>query len=588
MRYNFDIVITILVIVLLVITLYRDWLRPSMAFILAVFGLIVVRIITVDDLLSGLANKQIIVIFLLIILTSGVQRNIGKEFFFRVFRKDLTPFQFRFRMMAMVSGLSSVLNNTPVVAFMIPFVKNWAESNNYSVSKFLIPMSFATILGGMITVVGTSTNLVLNGLISQAGLPLLGYQDFLYLGLLITVFGIAYLTLFSHKLLPDRLGNKEEVIGQLNEYLVETLILPSSTLIGKSIEDAGLRHLKELFLVEIKRGPEVISAVNSNEKLQANDILFFAGNTGSILNLINEKNGLSLPESSHIETKGFSALSEAIVPSGSNLIGQNLKQANFRDRFKASVISVYRKGEKVRGNLGEIPLQPGDLLLMLSSGGNTASGNNFRDLILLSKRGDLESAPTLKKVMPSILAIGVLILGIVGIIDLFLAAFLGILCMVVLKVLPLAQVKKAVDIDLLVILVSALAVGIAIQKSGTAAFLVAGIEQVTAGGSPLINIALLFFITLGLTSLITNAAAVSIMFPIAYEMALREGGNLTPFFVAIAFAASADFMTPIGYQTNLMVMGPGNYKFADYTRIGLPLTVIYTVITLSFIHYYYL
>lgn len=559
-----------------------------MAFILAVFSLVLVRIITAEDLLSGLANKQIIVIFLLIILTSGIQRNIGKEFFFRIFSKDLSPFQFRFRMMAMVSGLSSVLNNTPVVAFMIPFVKNWADSNNYSVSKFLIPMSFATILGGMITVVGTSTNLVLNGLISQAGLPLLGYQDFLYLGLLVTVFGISYLTFFSHKLLPDRLGNKEEVIGQLNEYLVETIILPTSTLIGKSIEEAGLRHLKELFLVEIKRDIEVISAVNSNEKLQPNDILFFAGNTGSILNLINEKNGLSLPESSHIQANGFSALSEAIVPSGSNLIGQNLKQANFRDRFKASVISVYRKGEKVRGNLGEIALQPGDLLLMLSSGENSDSGNNFRDLILLSKRGDIESAPTLKKVLPSIIAIIVLILGIVGVIDLFLAAFLGILCMVVFNVLPITQVKKAVDIDLLIILVSALAVGIAIQKSGTAEFLVEGIQKVTAGTSPLVNLSLLFFITLGLTSLITNAAAVSIMFPIAYEMALREGGNLTPFFVAIAFAASADFMTPIGYQTNLMVMGPGNYKFADYTRIGLPLTIIYASTTLVFINYYYL
>jgi len=585
---SFEILFTTLVIGLLVVTLYRDWLRPSMAFISAVFALVLFRVITVEDLLSGLANKQIIVIFLLIILTSGIQRNLGKEFFFRIFNKDLSPFQFRFRMMAMVSGLSSVLNNTPVVAFMIPFVKNWADSNNYSVSKFLIPLSFATILGGMITVVGTSTNLVLNGLISQAGLPLLGFEDFLYLGLLITVFGIAYLTFFSNRLLPDRIGNKEEVIGQLNEYLVETIILPSSTLIGKSIEEAGLRHLRELFLVEIKRGSEVISAVNSHEKLQANDLLFFAGNTGAILNLINEKNGLSLPESSHIQTNGFSALSEAIVPSGSSLIGQNLRQADFREQFKASVISVYRKGAKVRGNLGEILLQPGDMLLMISAGKSAAAPGSFRDLILLSKRGELESTPTLKTVIPSILAIGILITGIVGYLDLFLAAFLGILIMVVSKVLTLAQIKKAVDIDLLLILVSALAVGIAIQKSGTAEFIVEGIQVVTQGTSPLVNLSLLFFITLGLTSLITNAAAVSIMFPIAYEMALQEGGNLTPYFVVIAFAASADFMTPIGYQTNLMVMGPGNYKFADYTRIGLPLTIIYALTTLLFIHYYYL
>lgn len=558
-----------------------------MAFLAAVFGFILFRILQVEDLLQGLANKQIILIFLLIILTSGIQRNLGREFFFKLFKKELSPFQFRLRMMVMVSSLSSVLNNTPVVAFMIPFVKNWAETNKYAASKFLIPLSFATILGGMITVVGTSTNLVLNGLISQAGLPLLGFYDFLYLGLLVSILGLLYLTFFSHLILPDHKGNKEEVIGHLNEYLVETKVNPSSSLIGKSIEQAGLRHLKELFLVEIKRENEFITAVDSDEKIHANDQLFFAGNTSSILNLINEKNGFSLPEESHVQANGFSDLTEAIVPTGSSLIGQSLKKVGFRDRYKASVISIYRKGEKVRGNLGEISIQAGDLLLMLCSK-DTLQSNSFRDLILLSKAGELETGISLKKILPSLLALGLLFVGIFGIVDLFLAAFLGIIVMVLFKVLDIPQVKSAVDLDLLIILVSALAVGIAIQKSGSAALLVQLITGLTKGFPALGNIGLLFLITLGLTSLITNAAAVTIMFPIAYEMGLQSGLSLTPFFVTIAFAASADFMTPIGYQTNLMVMGPGNYKFSDYTRIGLPLTLIYALTVILFINYYYL
>jgi di/tricarboxylate transporter len=557
-----------------------------LAFLAAVFLLITTGIIQIEDMLHGLANKQIIIIFLLIILTAGIQRNLGKGFFFKLFKKELSPFQFRLRMMVLVSGISSMLNNTPVVALMIPYVKHWADSNRYSASQFLIPLSFATILGGMITIVGTSTNLVLNGLIAQAGLPLLGFKDFLFLGLAVTVFGLIYLALFSGKLLPIRKGSKEEVIGHLNEYLVETLVSQTSNLIGKTIEDAGLRHLKELFLVEIKRGEEVITAVDSQEKIFPNDRLYFAGNTNSILNLINEKNGLVLPEQSYVQDNGFSDLTEAIVPTGSRLIGESLRKAGFRDEYKASVISIYRKGEKVQGNLGEIVLQAGDLLLMLCSK-ELLSKNPISDLILISKAGELDTPVSYKKMLPSFLAIICLLTGILGGIDLFLAAFLGVILMVVFKILDINQIKSAVDLDLLIVLISALAVGVAIQKSGTATFLVDILLDSTKNLSPIGGIAVLFFITVALTSLITNAAAVTIMFPMAYEMALQSGNVMTPYFVAIAFAASADFMTPIGYQTNLMVMGPGNYKFSDFTKIGLPLTLIYTSIVLLFINHYY-
>ncbi len=584
---NFHVFITGVVVLGLILTLFKGWLRPSLAFLGAVLILMLAQIISIEDLLSGLANKQIILIFVLIILTAGIQRNLGPNFFYKLFKKELSPFQFRLRMMLMVSGFSSVLNNTPVVAFMIPFVKGWAESNKYSASKFLIPLSFATILGGMITVVGTSTNLVLNGLLSESSLALLEYQDFLYLGLVVAVLGILYLTIFSERTLPDRLGNKDQVITQLNEYLVETEVLTDSDLIGKSIEDAGLRHLKSLFLVELKRGEQIIPAVSSEKRIQSGDVLVFAGNTDAILNLINEKNGLYLPEEKKIGDNGFSDLTEAIVPSGSQLVGQSLKRLGFRDRFKASVISIYRKGEKVTGNLGEIIIRPGDLLLMLCRKGGIEGSPN-KDLIVISKAGEIDGKISFRKILPSLISIGVLLLGIFGLIDLFVAAFLGVILMVSLKVISIQQIKASLDLDLLVVLVSALALGIAIQKSGTAAFLVSLIDSISDGLPTMVQIGLLYFLTLGLTTLITNAAAVTIMFPVAYEFGLLSGGELTPFFVAIAFAASADFMTPIGYQTNLMVMGPGNYKFSDYTKIGFPLTIIYSIVVLSFINFYYL
>lgn len=279
-------------------------------------------------------------------------------------------------------------------------------------------------------------------------------------------------------------------------------------------------------------------------------------------------------------------MNEAIVPTGSNLVGQSLKEVGFRDEYKASVISIYKKGEKVRGNLGKIKLQAGDLLLMLCSK-DAFNHTSFRNLILLSTADEIKSKISLQRILPSLLSIGVLLLGIFGILDLFLAAFVGIIIMVVFKILSINQIKNAVDIDLLIVLILALAVGVAIQSSGTAAFLVGLIQSVTLGQSEIVNIAVLFFVTLSLTTLITNAAAVSIMFPIAYELGISAGGLLTPYFVVIAFAASADFITPIRYQTNLMVYGPGNYRFADYTKIGLPLTLIYGAIVISFIHFYY-
>jgi di/tricarboxylate transporter len=489
-------------------------------------------------------------------------------------------------MMLSVASLSSVLNNTPVVAFMIPFVKNWAEKNNFPASKFLIPLSFATILGGMITLIGTSTNLVLNGLIVQAGLPSLGFDDFLFLGLTVSFIGIIYLTLFSERLLPDRSGSKSQMLEHLNEYLVETRVSINSPLVGKTIEEAGLRHLNELFLVEIRRGERIIPAVASDRLIQEKDLLYFAGNTKSILDLINQKNGLELPEESHIHSNGFSSLTEAVIPSGSSLVGASLKDLGFRDRFKASVISIYRKGEKVQENLGSTILKEGDLLLLLCAD-EFQKLVSTRDLISLSKSGEVEGGFSFKRNFPSILAILILLSGIFGLIDLFLAALLGILMMLVFKVLKINQVKESIDLDLLTILVSALAMGVAIQKSGTSEFLVQNLFSFLDGTSPLLGIGLLFLVTLGLTSLITNAAAVSIMFPIAYELGLQSGLPLTPYFVTIAFAASADFMTPIGYQTNLMVFGPGNYRFADYTKIGLPLTILYSIIVITFIHFYY-
>lgn len=583
---SFSSIYTLLLIIILVTCLYRDYVRPSLAFVSTAFLLIVGGIITEEEFLAGLANKQIIIIFLLIVLTAGIQKNIGSGFFYKLFNKNLSAKQFRIRMMLVVGSMSSMLNNTPIVAFMIPYVKEWAESNKFPASKFLIPLSFATMLGGTITVVGTSTNLVLNGLIGQYGLTLLGFNDFFFLGVSVSVVGITYLSIASNFLLPDRKENKDKVIQHLNEYLVETYIEPTSQMIGKSIKQAGLRNLGDNFLVEISRKGTGMTPVSPEEIIQEGDRLFFTGNTQAILSLIQEENGLSVPEDTYIANNGFFHLIEAVVPSSSSLIGTKIKNSDFRNRYRASIVSIYRKGEQLKGNIGETRVQAGDLFLMLTDGNNTPA--HAKDLIIVTRQGEIQKQNGAKNYFPSILAIAFLLAGIVGLMDLFLAAMVGIFVLFLFKSMDVFLIRKAVDVDLLAVLISSLAIGVGLKNSGAANLLVEGVLLFSDQYSILFSISMLFIITLILTTFITNAAAVSIMFPIAMEMGDQLGEPLTPFFVAIAFAASGDFVTPIGYQTNLMVMGPGNYKFKDYFRLGFPLTLMYTAICLLFINFYYL
>lgn len=580
-------VLVFVIILSLLILLYTELLSPAISFLSAAFAMVLVGVISIEEMLLGLSNKQVLVIFLLMVLTTGIQQSLGKGFFYKVFQPQLSAKAFRLRMMLSVASISSFLNNTPVVALMLPYVKAWSEEKGLSASKFLIPLSFATILGGMITLVGTSTNLILNGLISNAGLELLQFQDFLYLGLLVSCLGIAYLYFFSDSLLPAHEDTKKQLQNNLQEYLVETEVQIESSLIGKSVEQAGLRHLKDLFLVEIHRSnQEVLSVVDAEEKIFAGDKLFFAGNPSAILRLINQKNGLSLPESTHVQKNGYFQLTEAVIPSGSSLIGESLKSSSFRDQFKASVISIYRKGEKVSGNLGEIQIEAGDLFLLLSKEGKSRFVER-KNLLYLSTKGKVENSPSAKELIPAILSLILLLMGIFGLIDLFISVSAGIGFMLLFKVLTKELIRKSFDLDLILVLISSLAIGLGIQNSGLAEWLINSLLVYTGDLAIWLNLSVLFLATLLLTSLVTNVAAVSIMFPFALEMSQYFGFSAIPFFVIIAFAASADFLTPIGYQTNLMVMGPGNYRIKDYSRIGFPLTTIYACVVLTFVTNYY-
>lgn len=575
------------VIVSLVVVLYLDKVRPSVAFLTAVIIFILLQVIKPEEFLQGLANKQVIVIFMLIILTAGIKEIFGANFFYSLFPQEMSSRRFSWKMTSVVGGLSALLNNTPIVAFMIPYVREWSQRKGVASSRFFIPLSYATILGGTITVIGTSTNLVLNGLISSYNLPVLGFQDFFFLGLSVALPGILYLNVFSKRLLPDRNSEMDAVSEKLNEYIIETSLEISSPMIGKTVQEAGLRQLKKLFLVEIIRNGKAITPVAPDMLIEEGDQLYFAGNTSSIFELLKEKNGIIISDHLKVEKNAHFQFTEAVIPSHSIVVGQKVKDSDFRKRFKASIIAIQRKGQHISRNLGDEVLQAGDLLLLLKS---KEESNGFfqRDLILISpeKSIALKTSGNAQKGI----GIGVLLLlvaGITGLLDLFTAAMLGIFALVVSRTLSLEKIRRSIDVELLIVLVSSLAMGVALLNSGAAHWISEGIYFVAGQENVALITVLLFLITLLLTSLITNPAAVALVFPIALEISQTLHLSSTPFFVIIAFAASGDFMTPIGYQTNLMVMGPGNYKFKDYFRIGFPLTLMYSLICISFVLYYY-
>ncbi|HPM31997.1 MAG TPA: SLC13 family permease [Chryseolinea sp.] len=583
---DFKQIYVLLVVSFLVYALYKELFNPAFTFFICTVALLIANIITPAELIKGLSNQQIIIIFLLVLVTAGIRLIFGIEMFAKLFNPRLKPKAFLFRMMLTVSSASAFLNNTPIVAFMIPYVKDWARRTGNPASKFLIPLSFATILGGMITVIGTSTNLVLNGLIAEYNKPLLGVEDFLYLGLIVTFLGWVYLYFIGYNILPSNENKIDELRENLKEYIIETEVFNTSRLIGKSVKDAGLRNLQDVFLVEIIRDEKIISPVSPDEELEEGDLLFFSGNTEAIYNLIKEDNGLRVPRQDTLEIEGQFNFVEAVIPSNSQLIGERIKDSDFRKRFHASIIAIHRNGKQLPGKVGEMTLAGGDFLLLLASE-KLESDNHDKDLFLVSVPQKV-SKPRPKWLMWfGIASFAFLLVGITGVLPLFNVCIGLLLAYVLVGILNTTEIRRELDLSLLLTLVCSLAIGVALEKSGTATLLAGGIIGAGKSFGPVVVLLFLFISTTFLTALITNAAAVSIVFPIAMSMAEQLQMPYTPFFVAIAFAASGDFMTPIGYQTNLMVYGPGGYTFKDFIKVGWMFTIVYVVVCVGFISYFY-
>ena len=590
---SFEEILVYLVILFIFISLYWDLIRPAFTFVIGVSLLGVAKVLTPKEILSGLANEQIVVILLLLLLGDIYrQTSILDILFDRIFKRTKTYKGFITKMFVVVAPLSAFLNNTPLVALMMAYTHTWSERNKTSVSKLLIPLSYAAILGGCITLIGTSTNLIVNGLVTDQtiipGLPSLNMFDFFWVGFPMLIIGFVYVLLFGNKLLPNRKNVIDSFEAHQREYIVETEVKVGSPLAGKTISQANLRNLQGLYLFRIIRQERWVMAEPNETVIKEGDILLFTGDTNSITQLLKKNPSIRIPSVGMFAKKEHTGVIEIVVAHNSTMINKTLKEENFRAKYDATAIAVHRNGERITGKIGAVQLKAGDTILLLT-------GADFKDLRWQSKDFYMISKPKEIKRMGNFKTgflvggtILIILLAALKVISLFMGLVVFISSLVGLGITTPKKISKSIDFQLGIIIAMALALGNAMMKTGVAENFA---QIIIHGFQPYGSIAMLagiYFITAILAAFVTNVAAVAIIFPISLTMALDLNLPYLPFVLVVSLAAAANFMTPIGYQTNIMVYGPGSYKFRDYLKIGGPLTLIYMLVTIFILSYMYL
>ncbi len=581
---DFQQIVVLFVIFGMMTALFKNWAKPVLIFLAANIIFLMIGITNSVDMLGGLANEQLISVLLLLVISDVLRKSGLLDVVFKsLFPRELSYKGFLFRKSAVVTFISGFVNNTPLVAILMPYVYEWCQKKEISPSRVMLPLSYATILGGTLTLVGTSTNLVVNGFVTEAGFKPLKFFDFTLPGMGIAAVGVCYLVLLMPKFLPDRKGLLENYQQSLREYIVETYIADNSPLIDKTIEQAGLRNLKGLYLAEIIRGDELIPAVAPSEKIKVGDILIFAGETATIVDLLQSNPGLSVPGSIMKEGKEKANVVECIISAQSSLIGQTFRESNFRALFNASVVAVSRNGERLRGKLGELVLEQGDLLLLMAGHDFDERANATNDIFVINRLKDITNFSPLKSTCLGVGIVGALVLSAIGVFTLFKALLL-ILCLIaVLNFGRYTELKNSLDLDLFFVLALSLGFAKAMHNSGLDATIASAIkESALQLNHPVALLFIVYLATNVLSMLVSNKAGVAIMFPVTVSLLkLMSISEPTPYFLAIAFAGSAEFMTPYGYQTNLMVYGPGGYQFKDYIRAGWMLSLMCLLVSVS-------
>ncbi|WP_406828343.1 SLC13 family permease [Microbulbifer sp. ARAS458-1] len=543
----------------------------------------VTGILSPEEALSGFSNSGLITVAAMFVVATGIHASGGIDMMVKhLLGRPKTTRSAMMRVFAPVVALSGYLNNTPVVATMIPALNAWAKRIDVPPSKLMIPLSYGAILGGTLTLIGTSTNLVVNGqyqsITGNEGFSLFSIAA---VGLPAALVGIAFMLIFFPRWLPDR--REIQPFGNLREFTLEVAVDNKGPLVGQTVEDAGLRGLRRVYLVEIDRDNRVITPVRSEEKLRGGDRLVFAGDTEAISDLLRMR-GIVPSDHDHEEAAlkgGFEerSLVEVVVSPHCEVIGSTIRDAQFRKRYGAAVLAVARQGERVSGNLGSTKLKAGDTLLLEARPGFVLRQRYSKDFLLIN---DLEAeSPRHEKGLTAwLILIAIVLAAASGVVSMLNASLMGAGAMLVARCCSVNQAQKSLDLPVLITIAASFALGVALQKTGVAAMLAEGVISLSSG-HPWLMLILVYLCVSLLTEMVTNNAAAIIMVPIVLQITASAGLNPEPFMFAVMMAASASFATPLGYQTNLMVYGPGGYRFSDYLKVGIPMNLLVGAVTIT-------
>lgn len=545
--------------------------------------LLLLDVLTPKEALVGMSNEGMITVGVLFVVAQALsETGVVSWISQNILGRPNSVVNAQFRLMAPVATFSSILNNTPVVAMMVPAVRDWAKRNRLPASQLMIPLSYAAIIGGTCTLVGTSTNLVVNGmLLSLNENSSLGMFDLAWVGLPCVVIVMAFTLLTSRWLLPFHQGSVER-FGDTRQYIVEMLVEPGTPVVGQSIESAGLRQLPGMFLVEIVRGEQILTAVTPSEVLRADDRLVFAGDVRSVVDLKNI-HGLKLAEDQAFKIgKGNHSrcLVEVVIAPNFPQLGRSIKEMRFRNKYGAAVIAVSRNGEQIKSRIGDIELVPGDTLLLEAHDEFVAAQRYSRDFLLVSEIENSRPVRHEHRGIAAAIMVAMVAVVALGWLSMLKAAFAAAALMVLTRCIRASNARRSVDWQVLLVIAASIALGGALEKTGGAAVIAEGIIGASMG-SALATLAAVFVVTALFSAVISNLAAAVIVFPIALAASQQLETSLLPFAVTVMMAASASFATPIGYQTNLMVYGPGDYRFVDFVKIGLPLTILVGLTTIA-------
>ena len=585
-----SIYLTLAVVVAALICFITEILPVDITALCVAVSLIVLGLVTPDEGIAGFGNSATITVMAMFILSAGITRTGVVQIF-----RDLliqwggTSVSRQILVMGLLVGpISGFINNTAVVAIFLPIIEEWCKKRDVSPSKLLMPLSFVTILGGMITVIGTSTNVLASGIAKDLGYEEFSLFQFTSLGIVTFLVGLAYLAFIAPRLLPNRKDLTSDRISEdygLEDYVTEVIVKPSSKLIGKTLRSAQLRRDFQVDVLEIIRDGERLPQPVAERIVCADDILMMRGKTEDVLKIRTEQDLDLLPEvkfnSQNLETELSSeniGVAEVLILSNSRLIGTTLKDIRFRQRYNLTVLAIRRGEELIRDRLARVRLRFGDLILVRGSKQSLLGLQTTRELLVIEQKEPVAIRRDKAGIAIAII-FGVILLAAFNILPILVSALAGVVLMIVTGCLQPGELYAAVRWDVIFLLAGLIPLGTAMENSGATKWLADNLLAVGGDLNGYWILLFFFIITSLLTEILSNNASVVLLIPIAVKVA--ESLNLNPLAMmfAVTFAASNSFMTPIGYQTNTMVYSPGGYKFSDFFRVGAPLNLIMAIIT---------